>query len=488
MNCLCDKTATELSKLLAEREITSEELTRSVLDRIDAVEDEVLAFMTVTGEAALQKAREVDERRSAGEELSPIAGIPVAIKDNICTEGTLTTCSSRILENYIPIYNANVVELLNAADIIMPGKTNMDEFAMGSSTETSHFKITRNPWDTERVPGGSSGGSAASVACGESILAVGSDTGGSIRQPASFCGVVGLKPTYGQVSRYGLVAFASSLDQIGPLTKSVEDCALLLNHLAGHDTRDSTSIDMDVPDFTTFVGKDVSGLKIGVPSELMGEGLQEEVRDAINASLSILEKLGARVETMSLPHFEYALPAYYIIAPAEASSNLARFDGVRYGFKHEPSEDILEMYEKTRSEGFGDEVKRRIMLGTYALSAGYYEAYYGQALKVRTLILKDFEKAFECYDILVSPTSPTTSFKIGEKYDDPLKMYLSDVCTIPVNLAGIPAISIPCGLDLIGLPIGLQLMGKPFDEGTLLSAAYAFEQEFGFREKPSICP
>ncbi|MDI6689096.1 MAG: Asp-tRNA(Asn)/Glu-tRNA(Gln) amidotransferase subunit GatA [Actinomycetota bacterium] len=479
-------TAHELHKMLKERKISAVELCRSVFSRIGQVEDKIRAYITLTEERALAKAREVDEKIKAGKQLSPLAGIPTAIKDNMCTKGLLTTCASKILQNYIPIYTARAVERLFAQDIVLTGKTNMDEFAMGSSTENSAFFVTRNPWNLETVPGGSSGGSAAAVAAGEAILSLGSDTGGSIRQPAALCGVVGFKPTYGLVSRYGLVAFASSLDQIGPITKDVTDCALLLNYIAGHDPLDSTSLRVKIPDYMKALVNEVKGLKIGVPVELMGEGIQTEVREAIENAIKLLEDLGALCQEVSLPHLDYALSAYYIIAPAEASSNLARFDGVRYGYRTpQKVEDIMEMYFRTRAEGFGSEVKRRIMLGTYALSAGYYEAYYGQAQKVRTLIVNDFNKAFEKFDVLISPTSPTVAFKIGEKYEDPLRMYMSDICTIPVNLAGIPAISIPCG-QADGLPVGLQIMGKPLDEETILRVAYTFERNFGYEEKPNL--
>lgn len=470
----------QLHIMLKERQISALELCQNVFSQLRAVEEKIKAYITLTEEIALKKAEEVDQKIKRGEDISPLTGIPTAIKDNICTEGVLTTCASKILGNYIPIYNATVTERLFGQDIVMVGKTNMDEFAMGSSTENSGFQTTCNPWNLQTVPGGSSGGSAAAVAAGEAILALGSDTGGSIRQPAALCSVVGLKPTYGLISRYGLVAFASSLDQIGPITKDVTDCALLLNCIAGHDPNDSTSLEFKIPDYTKSLINDVKGLKIGLPKELMVEGIQPEVKRAVEEALNLLSNLGAVVEETSLPHLDYALSAYYIIAPAEASSNLARFDGVRYGYRVGRAEDMLEMYKKTRSEGFGKEVKRRIMLGTYALSAGYYEAYYGQAQKVRTLIVEDFNKAFEKFDVLISPTSPTVAFEIGAKVEDPLQMYLSDVCTIPVNLAGIPAISIPCGIAQ-GLPVGLQIMGKIFGEETILRVAYTFEQNFGFK-------
>lgn len=455
----------------------------SVRKRLEEVEGRVRSYITLTLEEAERTAREVDAALAEGQDPGPAAGIPMAVKDVLCTRGIPTTCGSRILENYVPVYDATVIQRLRREGLTMVGKANMDEFAMGSSTENSAFGPTRNPWDLDRVPGGSSGGSAAAVTAGEAVWALGSDTGGSIRQPAAFCGLVGLKPTYGLVSRYGLVAFASSLDQVGPLTRDVRDCALLLSLIAGHDPRDSTSLPVEVPDYLEGLEGGIRGMRVGVPRELMQEGLTPGVRACVERSLAIFQELGAEVEETSLPHLDYALSAYYIIAPAEASSNLARYDGVRYGLRVE-GEDMLEMYGKTRAEGFGAEVKRRIMLGTYALSAGYYEAYYGQAQKVRTLILNDFRRAFERYEVLVSPTSPTPAFRLGEKVEDPLAMYLSDVCTIPVNLAGIPAISIPCGLEN-GLPVGLQIMGKALDESTLLRVALALEEAIGFRERPA---
>ncbi len=481
-----DYTAHELLDMLDRRDISAVDLAKGVFDRISEVEPDVHSYVTLTEELALSEAAVVDKKRAAGEALGPLAGLPVAVKDNMATKGVLTTCSSRILNNFIPVYNGTVVQKLYDAGIVMTGKTNLDEFAMGSSTETSYFGATHNPWNIDTVPGGSSGGSAAAVAAGEAIMAVGSDTGGSIRQPASLCGVVGLKPTYGLVSRYGLFAFASSLDQIGPLTKDVRDTALLLNVIAGHDERDSTSVPTDIPDYTSALTGDIKGLRVGVVKELMADGIDEDVKAAIAASVRLLEEMGAEISEVSLPHSEYALSAYYLIAPAEASSNLARYDGVRFGHRtQEEVADMVEMYMKTRAEGFGDEVKRRIMLGTYALSAGYYDAYYGQAQKVRTLIARDFEAAFKEVDIIVSPTSPSVAFKMGAKVADPLQMYLSDVCTIPVNLAGLPGISIPCGLS-DGLPIGLQMIGRAFDEMTLLRAAHAFEDAFGWHEKPNL--
>lgn len=456
------------------------------MERIEEVDDSVKAYVTLTKEKALQQADKVDKSLASGETLGPLAGIPMGFKDNICTKGIKTTCSSKILENFVPPYNATVVERLEEAGAICLGKLNMDEFAMGSSNENSAFFPTRNPWDLDRVPGGSSGGAVAAVAADEAIYTLGSDTGGSIRQPASFCGVVGLKPTYGLVSRFGLVAFASSLDQIGPITKDVTDCALVLQAIAGHDPYDSTSANLPVPDYRQALVPDIKGLRLGIPREYFGEGLDAEVKEAVNQAISKLEELGACCEEVSLPHTEYALPAYYLIAPAEASSNLARYDGVKYGYRTEEAKDTVSMYMKTRREGFGPEVKRRIMLGTYALSSGYYDAYYLKALKVRTLIKRDFDRAFEKYDALIAPTSPTVAFKIGEKANDPLAMYLSDICTIPVNMAGLPAISIPCGFSQ-GLPVGLQIIGKPFDEVTILRVAYTFEQNTDYhRAKPAL--
>jgi len=469
--------------MLRRGEVSAVEVLQSVLDRIDEVEERVSAYLTLTRQDAEISAAEADRLLGQGEDPGRAAGLPMAIKDVLCTRGIRTTCGSRILEDFVPVYDATVLERLRHEGLVMVGKANMDEFAMGSSTENSAFGPTRNPWDLKKVPGGSSGGSAAAVAAGEAVWGLGSDTGGSIRQPASFCGLVGMKPTYGLVSRYGLVAFASSLDQVGPITRDVKDCAFLLSLIAGHDPLDSTSLEFEVPDYLSAMEGDIRGLKVGVPRELVQEGLTPGVREAMKKCLDIFANLGAEVDEATLPNLDYALSAYYIIAPAEASSNLARFDGVRYGLRAEGAEDMMEMYGSTRAAGFGPEVKRRIMLGTYALSAGYYDAYYGQAQKVRTLILRDFNTAYEKYDILVSPTSPTPAFALGEKVDDPLAMYLSDVCTIPVNLAGIPAISIPCGLE-DGLPLGLQIMGKVLDEVTILRAARAMEEALAFREKP----
>ncbi len=465
-------------KLLKEGQATSVELTEAVLKQIEKVEGLVKAYITITPELALKQASLADEKilryRKAGESFSPLLGIPIAIKDIICTEGIRTTCASRILENFVPPYDATVVKKLKDAGAVIIGKTNLDEFAMGSSTENSAFFPTRNPWDLRRVPGGSSGGSAAAVAAGECLGSLGTDTGGSVRQPAAFCGVTGLKPSYGRVSRYGLVAFASSLDQIGPITKDVTDAALLLSAIAGHDPKDSTSVDYPVPDYLKALVPEVKGVKIGVPKEYFIEGMEEGVEKAVREAIDCLEELGAEVLEISLPHTKYALPTYYLIAPAEASANLARYDGVKYGL-YIPGSELWEEYRLTRGNGFGPEVKRRIMLGTYALSAGYYDAYYLKAQKVRTLIKKDFDEAFEKVDVIVAPTSPTVAFKLGEKVEDPLKMYLSDVFTIPVNLAGICAISIPCGFSE-GLPVGLQIMGPAFGEEKILQVAYAYEQ------------
>jgi len=483
---LYELTAKEIKALIEKKEVSAKEVVESYFQRIEEVENKVEAYLTLCREEAFKKAEEIDEKVKRGENLGELAGVPVAIKDNMCTEGIRTTCASRILEDFIPPYDATVVERLKRADAIIIGKTNMDEFAMGSSTENSAFKKTRNPWDLETVPGGSSGGSAASVSAGEACMALGSDTGGSIRQPASLCGIVGLKPTYGLVSRYGLVAFASSLDQIGPMTKDVSDCALMLNVIAGKDERDMTSVLFDKPDYTSFLGMSIKGVRIGIPKEFYKEGIEEGVKQRIMEALKTLEDLGAKIEEISLSYADYALATYYIIAPAEASSNLARYDGIRYGYLTENYTDLRELYMKTRSEGFGREVKRRIMLGTYVLSSGYYDAYYKKALKVRTLIKKDFDKAFGKVDLIVTPTSPTVAFKIGEKAEDPLKMYLADIFTVPVNIAGVPAISIPCGFS-DGLPVGLQIIGKPLDEPNILKVSYAYEQASGYyRLKPNI--
>jgi aspartyl-tRNA(Asn)/glutamyl-tRNA(Gln) amidotransferase subunit A len=470
----------EASQLLRDKQLSSVELTKFYLERIHQLEPGVHALVTVTDELALVQAKRADEIIAAGG-ARPLTGIPVVIKDNMCTRGVLTTCSSKMLQNFVPPYDAAVVERLNECGAVMVGKANMDEFAMGSSTENSALFVTRNPWDTDRVPGGSSGGSAVAVAAGEAVCALGSDTGGSIRQPAGFCSVVGLKPTYGRVSRYGLVAFASSLDQIGPLTQDVTDCALLLGAIAGQDRRDSTSAPEPVPDYTQCLKPDLKGLRLGVPKEYFVEGMQAEVAAAMKAAIGKLEELGAQAEEISLPHTPYALAVYYIIAPSEASANLARYDGVKYGFSY-AAETMWDSMEKTREFGFGPEVKRRIMLGTYALSAGYYDAWYLKAQKVRTLIRREFDQAFEKYDAIITPTSPTVPFKIGEKTDDPLQMYLSDVCTLPINIAGVPAVSIPAGFA-DGLPIGMQIIGQPFGEETILRVAYAYEQATEWHKK-----
>jgi len=473
-------TVHEAHKLLKEKKISSVELTQHYLERIKTVEPKVKAFTTVTEELAMERARKADESIADGK-AGLLTGVPLAIKDVICTKGVRTTCSSKMLENFIPPYDAMVMEKLNAAGAVMVGKVNMDEFAMGSSTENSAFFPTHNPWDLERVPGGSSGGSAVAVAAGEAVAALGSDTGGSIRQPAGFCSVVGFKPTYGRVSRYGLVAFASSLDQIGPLTQDVTDCALLMNVISGHDKRDSTSVPEPVPDYTKSLKPDLKGMRLGIPKEYYVEGMQSGVSDVMKAARKKLEELGAILEEVSLPHTPYALAVYYIIAPSEASANLARYDGVKYGYSYKGN-TMWENMEKTRGNGFGAEVKRRIMLGTYALSAGYYDAWYLKAQKVRTLIRQEFDKVFEKYDALITPTSPTVPFKIGEKKDDPLAMYLSDVCTLPVNIAGVPGISIPAGF-VDDLPVGMQIIGKHFSEETLLKVAYAYEQATEWHKK-----
>lgn len=478
-------TLTEISKMISKDEVRPHEVIIDVFKRIQQVEPKVRAYITLTTDKAYEMAREAENAIFAGKK-SLLTGIPIAVKDNICTKGILTTCASKILYNFYPPYESTVTSKLLRQRYILTGKTNMDEFAMGSSTENSGFHITKNPWDLDRVPGGSSGGSAAAVAADECIAALGSDTGGSIRQPASFCGVVGLKPTYGRVSRFGLVAFASSLDQIGPITKCVADAALMMNVISGHDPMDSTSAPIEATDFTEYLGQEVKGLKIGIPKEYFIEGMDEEVQERIKEAIRQLEALGCIPVEVSLPHTEYAVATYYIVATSEASSNLARYDGVKYGLRARGN-DLLDMYLKTRSKGFGNEVKRRIMLGTYSLSAGYYDAYYKKALQVRTLIKRDFEKAFEGVDYIVTPTAPSPAFKIGEKIDDPLQMYLSDIFTISVNLAGVPAISIPCGFNSQGLPIGLQIIGKPFDEAGLLQLAYAYEQSTPWHKmKPNL--
>jgi len=480
---LYELTAHELHEKLQVREITSVELTQAVYNRINAVDGQIEGYITLTKDIAFEQAEAADTDFQRGDEMPPLAGIPIAIKDVICTKGVRTTCGSKMLGNFVSPYDATVMTKLHQQGSVMIGKTNMDEFAMGSSTENSAYQITRNPWNLDTIPGGSSGGSAAVVAADEVICSLGSDTGGSIRQPAALCGVVGMKPTYGRVSRFGLVAFASSLDQIGPLSKDVTDCALLLNAICGHDPMDSTSVNLPTPDFTRCLINDVEGVKIGVPKEYFIHGIDTEVEASVHAAIDVLRLCGATVEEIALPHTEYAIATYYIISPAEASGNLARYDGVRYGFRAEACDELIDMYKKTRSQGFGDEVKRRIMLGTYALSAGYYDDYYLKGQKVRTLIKSDFDKAFETVDVVVAPTSPTPAFKIGERTADPLQMYLSDVLTTPSSLAGLPGISMPCGFTKSGLPIGLQILAAPFEEEKILQVAYTFEQETNHHQR-----
>ncbi|WP_037291340.1 Asp-tRNA(Asn)/Glu-tRNA(Gln) amidotransferase subunit GatA [Saccharibacillus sacchari] len=465
----------EIQSRLQAGELSVTELVKDSLQKVGERDEKVKAFLTVDEEGALASAAKLDQKLAAGEKRGLLFGLPAGIKDNIVTEGLRTTCASQFLRNFDPVYDATVVKKLRSEDSVTIGKLNMDEFAMGGSNENSSFYPVRNPWNLDRVPGGSSGGSAAAVAAGEVYFTLGSDTGGSIRQPASYCGVVGLKPTYGLVSRFGLVAFASSLDQIGPVTRTVEDSAYVLQAIAGHDDRDSTSANVDVPDYACALTGDIKGLRIAVPKEYMGEGVDPQVKESVLAAIKQLEALGATWEEVSLPHTEYALAAYYLLSSSEASSNLARFDGVRYGVRAENPDNLLDLYLKSRSEGFGDEVKRRIMLGTYALSSGYYDAYYLKAQKVRTLIKQDFDQVFEKFDVIVGPTAPTTAFAIGSQTDDPLTMYLNDILTIPVSLAGVPAISIPCGF-VDEMPVGLQIIGKPFDEQTVLRVSHAFEQ------------
>ena len=473
---LFEQPAHVLHDMLVNKEITSLELTQAVLARIDEVEGDVQAYLTVTRDEALAQAKAVDEKIARGEEIAFLEGIPGAIKDNICTKGVKTTCASRILQKFVPPYDATVVQKLAAQNPVVLGKTNLDEFAMGGSTENSAFHPTHNPWNTDCVPGGSSGGSAAAVAAGTAVWALGSDTGGSIRQPASFCGVVGMKPTYGRVSRYGLVAYASSLDQIGPITKDVTDCANILNIIAGRDEMDSTSIDKEVPDYTKSLVQDVKGLKIGLPKEYFVKGMDPEVEGAVKAAVKQLESLGAEVVEISLPNTDYAISTYYLIAPAEAATNLARYDGVSYGERAEDAADLVEMMTRTRSQYLGEEVKRRIMIGNYALSAGYYDAYYLKALKVRRLVKEDYDKAFKEVDVIICPAAPSVAYKIGEKIDNPLEMYLQDACTVPLNLAGLPGISVPCGYNKDKMPIGMQIIGKALDEETLIRVAYTYEQ------------
>ncbi|MEG0221119.1 MAG: Asp-tRNA(Asn)/Glu-tRNA(Gln) amidotransferase subunit GatA [Clostridia bacterium] len=466
----------ELSEKIKKGEVKVVDLVNEIYDRIEDVENKVEAFVTLTKESALERAKEVQNKIDAGELTSELAGIPVAIKDNICTKDVRTTCSSKMLENFFPPYSAKVVENLEKVGAIIIGKTNQDEFAMGSSTETSYFKKTKNPWDLTRVPGGSSGGSCAAVASNMSYASLGSDTGGSIRQPASYCGVVGLKPTYGLVSRFGLIAFASSLDQVGPFTKDVTDSAIMLNAIAGYDEMDSTSTKIEKVDYTKALNGNIKGKKIGIPVDFIKQGVNEDVKAAFDLAVEELKKQGAEIVEIKLNYAKYALPVYYILATAEASSNLARYDGIKYGHRAEKFEDLDDLYKSSRTEGFGNEVKRRIMLGTYVLSSGYYDAYYNKALKVRTLICQDFNKEFEKVDVIMSPTVPSCAFKFGEKSKNPLEMYLEDIFTVPVNIAGLPGISIPCGMDKNNLPIGLQFIAKAFDEENLLNIAYAYEQ------------
>jgi len=478
---LFDHTIKELEEKIHNKEITVQDLVDTSYNRIKEVDDQVHAFLTLDEENARAKAKELD---STEDTLAKLFGIPAGIKDNIMTKSLRTTCASQFLDNFDdPLYDATVIEKLNKEQMVTVGKLNMDEFAMGSSNENSSYSPTRNPWNTDYVPGGSSGGSAAAVAAGEVLFALGSDTGGSIRQPAAFCGVVGMKPTYGRVSRFGLVAFASSLDQIGPITRNVEDNARVLEVISGQDKMDATSANVDVPAYTESLTKDVKGLKIAVPEEYLSEGVDQEVRDAVMEALKVYESLGATWEKVSLPHSKYAVATYYLISSSEASANLARFDGVRYGVRAENAKDMIDMFKKSRSEGFGEEVKRRIMLGTFALSSGYYDAYYKKAQKVRTLIKNDFDKIFEEYDVVIGPTTPTPAFKVGENIDDPLTMYTNDILTIPVNLAGVPGISVPCGFSEKGLPIGLQIIGKHFDESTVYRTAHAFEQATDYHTK-----
>ena len=481
---IIDLTVHELQEKLKNKELTVTQITQAYIDRIQKQEKDVNAFVTLLTNEALEKAKNIQAKGIDGE----LAGIPIGIKDNICTKGVKTTCSSKMLENFVSPYDATVIENLNNENLINIGKLNMDEFAMGSSTESSYFKQTKNPWDLSKVPGGSSGGSAAAVAAGMVPWALGSDTGGSIRQPASLCGVVGLKPSYGLVSRYGLVAFASSLDQIGTLTKDVRDSAILLNIIAGKDKKDTTSIDIPKKDYTKYLTGDIKRVKIGVPKEFFGDGINQEVKESLMSAIEKYKSMGAEVEEFSLDIAEYALATYYIIACAEASSNLGRFDGIRYTYRTPNAKNLKELYKKSRSEGFGPEVKRRIILGTYVLSSGYYDAYYKKAQQVRTMVMNEFNKGFEKYDVILTPTSPTVAFGIGEKSNNPLEMYLADICTVSVNIAGLPGISIPCGVDSNGMPIGMQLIGNKFEEEKILNVAYSFEQELKFREnyKPTF--
>ena len=476
-------TAVELGKKIKAKEISVKEATQAYLDQIEKVEADVHSYVTIDKEGALKRAEEVQKLIDDGTLQSPLAGVPVAIKDNMCTKGTRTTCSSKILENFVPTFTSEAVLNLEKAGAVIIGKTNMDEFAMGSTTETSYYGVTRNPWNLEHVPGGSSGGSCAAVAAGECAYALGSDTGGSIRQPSSFCGVTGIKPTYGTVSRYGLIAYGSSLDQIGPIAKDVTDCAAILETIASHDVKDSTSVEREY-DFTSALSDDVKGMKIGIPRDYFGDGLSADVKEQILNAVKVLEEKGAVVEEFDLSLVKYAIPAYYIIADAEASSNLARFDGVKYGYRTEEYEGLHNMYKKTRSEGFGAEAKRRIMLGSFVLSSGYYDAYYLKALRTKALIKQAFDKAFEKYDVILGPAAPTTAPKLGSSLEDPIKMYLGDIYTISVNLAGLPGMTLPCGIDSKGLPIGLQLIGDCFKEKNIIRAAYSFEQTRAYHKSP----
>lgn len=483
---LYEKSAYELSGMLKNKQTSSVEITKSVFDRIESVEEKVDSYVTLNKENALKKAEEVDQKLSNGDVLSPLAGIPIGIKDNISTKGLKTTCSSKMLENYVPPFNATVVDKINNADMVITGKLNMDEFAMGSSTETSYVKKTKNPFDFDRIPGGSSGGSAASVSACEAVVSLGSDTGGSIRQPASYCGAVGLKPTYGRVSRFGLVAFASSLDQIGPIGRTVKDVAMLQSVISGHDKYDATSADVEVSDYLANLKSDVRGLKIGVPKEYFGDGIDNNVKNAVYSAVKVLEENGASIKEISLPSTNYALSAYYIISSAEASSNLARYDGVKYGYRAKEFDSLIDMYERTRSEGFGEEVKRRILLGTFVLSSGFFDAYYKKAKLVQRRVSAEFNEVFKDIDVICTPTVPSTAFKIGENMDNPLKMYATDICTVTINIAGLPAMSIPCGYDDKGLPIGLQLVGNKFCEQTLLNTANTYENIVGGFKVPLL--
>ena len=480
---ITELTVHELQEKIKNKELNIKQINEAYIKRIKEKEPKVQAFITELTEEGEKQAKEIQTRIDNGEKLGELAGIPIGIKDIICTKGVKTTCASKMLENFVAPYDATVMEKINAENMIDLGKLNMDEFAMGGSTEYSYFKKTKNPWDLSRVPGGSSGGSAAAVAANMVPWALGTDTGGSIRQPASFCGVVGLKPTYGLVSRYGVVAFASSLDQVGVFTKDVQDCAMLLNVIAGHDEMDSTSVDVGNKDYTQALQKDIKGLKIGVPKEFYGEGINQEVKASLETAISKYKEMGAEVEEFSLDIAKHALATYYIIACAEASSNLGRYDGIRYTYRSPEAKTLKEIYKKSRSEAFGAEVKRRIILGTYVLSSGYYDAYYKKAQQVRTLVMNKFNKAFEKYDVIVTPTSPTVAFKLGSKSNNPMEMYLSDICTVSVNIAGLPGISIPCGVDSEGMPIGMQIIGNKFCEETIIKTAYAYEQETKFREK-----